>query len=103
MGDLNHDGNPDLALIDTKSHRVEIVTYFSGVGLRSGLSFKLFDSKTLTREKTDDLEPRESAIADVTGDGLADLLLLTHDRLLLYPQDAGTEEETKENQTTATQ
>lgn len=102
VGDLNHDGNPDLALIDTKSHRVEIVTYFPGVGLRSGLSFKLFDSKTLTREKTDDLEPRESAIADVTGDGLADLLLLTHDRLLLYPQDSGTEEEKKENQTTAT-
>jgi hypothetical protein len=26
---------------------------------------------------------------DVTGDGLQDLLLLTHDRLILYPQDNG--------------
>ena len=34
-------------------------------------------------------EPRESAIADVTGDGRADLILLVHDRVLVYPQDDG--------------
>ncbi len=28
-------------------------------------------------------------ILDITGDDRGDLLLLTHDRLLLYPQDAG--------------
>lgn len=88
-GDLNHDGHVDLALIDTKSHRIEIVSYFAGVGLQSALSFKIFDSKHLTQEEADDQEPRESLIADVTGDGLPDLLLLTHDRLLLYPQDGG--------------
>lgn len=102
IGDLNHDGNPDLALIDTKSHRVEIATFFPNVGLKSALSFKLFDSKVLTKEETNDQEPRESTIADVTGDGLQDLLLLTHDRLLLYPQDAGSEEVKTGNQTTAT-
>jgi hypothetical protein len=35
------------------------------------------------------LQPREGLIVDVTGDGRADLLLLCHDRLLVYPQDAG--------------
>ena len=28
-------------------------------------------------------------IADVTGDGLADLVLLAHDRILIYPQAKG--------------
>jgi len=32
-------------------------------------------------------EPRETVIADVTGDGKADLILLVHDRVLVYPQE----------------
>ena len=32
------------------------------------------------------LEPREAIVADVTGDGKKDLLLLVHDRVLIYPQ-----------------
>ena len=31
---------------------------------------------------------RQLRIGDVTGDGLADLMVLLNDRLLLYPQDA---------------
>lgn len=103
VGDLNHDGHPDLALLDTKSHRVQIVSYFPEVGLKPALSFKLFDSKALTKVKPDDQEPRESVIADVTGDGLQDLLLLTHDRLLLYPQDSGTANQAAENKTAENQ
>ena len=34
------------------------------------------------------LDPREVVITDVTGDGLADLVLLSQDRVLVYPQDA---------------
>ncbi|GIT31893.1 MAG: hypothetical protein Ct9H300mP1_39390 [Planctomycetaceae bacterium] len=34
-------------------------------------------------------EPREVLIADVTGDDRPDLVLLVHDRVLVYPQDAG--------------
>ena len=30
-------------------------------------------------------EPSQAIIADVTGDGAADLLLLAHDRVLIYP------------------
>jgi hypothetical protein len=33
------------------------------------------------------MEPREALVADVTGDGLNDLLVLVHDRILLYPQE----------------
>ncbi|MFO1023489.1 MAG: FG-GAP-like repeat-containing protein [Planctomycetales bacterium] len=91
-GDLNHDGRPDIALIDTRSHQVEIVTYFKEVGLKHALAFKAFETKHLQEEEKPEIEPRECGIQDVTGDGLPDLLLLTHDRVLIYPQDAGTEE-----------
>jgi hypothetical protein len=30
-------------------------------------------------------------VVDVTGDGLADLVLLAHDRILVYPQSPGGE------------
>jgi hypothetical protein len=32
-------------------------------------------------------EPRECAVADVTGDGKNDLIVLVHDRILVYPQE----------------
>jgi hypothetical protein len=32
-------------------------------------------------------EPREALISDVTGDGKSDLIVLVHDRILVYPQD----------------
>jgi len=32
------------------------------------------------------MEPREALVADVTGDGRNDLIILVHDRILVYPQ-----------------
>jgi hypothetical protein len=32
-------------------------------------------------------EPREAAVADITGDGKNDLIVLVHDRVLVYPQE----------------
>jgi hypothetical protein len=32
-------------------------------------------------------EPRQVTVADVTGDNKPDLILLVHDRIILYPQD----------------
>jgi len=32
-------------------------------------------------------EPREALIADLTGDGRNDLVIVVHDRILLYPQE----------------
>ena len=33
------------------------------------------------------VEPREMKIADVTGDGKANLVTVIHDRIIIYPQD----------------
>lgn len=88
-GDLNHDGRIDLAVTETKSHHIELLDYSKDLGLRHALAFKLFESKGISEREQSQTEPRESLIADVTGDGLDDLILLSHDRVLVYPQDDG--------------
>ena len=88
-GDLNHDGRADLALIETGAHHIEILDYSKELGLRHALTFKLFESKGVSEREQSQTEPRESLIVDVTGDGLDDLVLLSHDRVLIYPQDDG--------------
>lgn len=96
-GDLNGDGLADLAVLDNESHTIEIVAIQpdalqdSSVTMQPALRFKVFEQKGFHEESGGGLEPREMLIADVTGDGRADLLLLAHDRILLYPQDTGAE------------
>jgi hypothetical protein len=88
-GDLNGDGRLDVAILDTRSQFIDVATWRPGVGLVHALAFKLFEAKTFQDEENAGSEPREAVIADVTGDGRADLVLLSHDRILVYPQDAG--------------
>ena len=44
-------------------------------------------SQCLTSRRNDSTEPREAVVADVTGDGKNDLIVLVHDRILVYPQE----------------
>jgi len=87
-GDLNADGHPDIVLIDTAEHFVEIVTYAGQADLSRAISFKVFERKSF-RGGGDAMEPRDLAIGDVDGDGRDDLVLIVHDRVLMYRQDAG--------------
>jgi hypothetical protein len=87
-GDLNGDGEPDIALFDTRKHRVEIVTR-RGNDLVHAINFRVFEEKGFGRQRSDGMQPREGVIADVTGDGRDDLILLVHDRVIVYPQDDG--------------
>jgi hypothetical protein len=91
-GDLNGDGEPDVALFDTRKHRLEIVTR-RGSELVHAINFRVFEEKGFGRQRAEGMQPREGVIADVTGDGRDDLILLVHDRVIVYPQDNGTSDD----------
>ena len=98
-GDLNADGRMDLVLADVAEHFIEIAAYFSKPSpalseLLHALSFPIFEEKSF-RDIDALVEPRELAVGDVDGDGRADLVLLVHDRVLIYRQDAGPPENPK--------
>lgn len=87
-GDLNGDGQMDVAMTDTIEHFIEIAAFEPPGKLEPALAFRIFEQKSFGG--IDDLiEPREIALGDVDGDGRTDLLLLVHDRVLIYRQDSG--------------
>jgi hypothetical protein len=88
VGDLNADGQPDIALADPGEHFIEIVSKGSGKDLERAMAFKIFERKAL-RNVADLIEPRDVGIGDVDGDKRSDLILIAHDRVLIYRQDAG--------------
>jgi hypothetical protein len=89
-GDINGDGKVDLSVIDTSIDGLEILNFDATTGIREATHFRVFEEKRLVSSDTDrGTEPREGIVADVTSDGRFDLILLCHDRLILYPQDSG--------------
>lgn len=87
-GDLNGDGQIDLAISDTVEHFIEIASFQPPSTLEPALAFRVFEQKSFT-DIDDLIEPRELALGDVDGDGRTDLVLLVHDRILVYRQDSG--------------
>ncbi len=93
-GDINGDGSTDLTVIDTSINGVEILRFHENE-IKSATHFRVFEEKRLVSEsKSRGTEPREGLAIDVTGDGRLDLILLCHDRMIVYPQDTGHAAET---------
>jgi FG-GAP-like repeat len=87
VGDLDHDGRPDLLAVDPDQHILEILAGTPDGGFESAMFFRVFEENRFNREsRQQPVQPREVIIADVTGDGRDDVTLLCHDRVLLYPQ-----------------
>ncbi len=90
VGDINGDGQVDLSVIDTSIDGLEILKFDPETGLKEATHFRVFEEKRLVSTDEDrGTEPREGIVADVTSDGRMDLILLCHDRLIVYPQDSG--------------
>jgi hypothetical protein len=49
--------------------------------------WQVFEERTFRSRRSDFAEPHDAAVADVTGDGKNDLIILVHDRILVYPQE----------------
>ncbi len=87
-GDVNGDGCPDVIFSDIGEQSLEIATYAGDKDLIPAIIFKIFERKTF-HGAGDMIEPRDMGIGDVDGDGRADMVLIVHDRVLVYRQDAG--------------
>ena len=86
-GDLNHDGRKDLVFLETTRNYLDLVRFSPSRKLVPGNRWQVFEERTFRSRRNDDIEPREALVADVTGDGKNDLIVLVHDRILVYPQE----------------
>jgi hypothetical protein len=93
-GDMNSDGSPEILAADQGRHHLEIISFDEKGAMVSASKFKVFESPRgadrggygMGRGKRAG-EPRAVTVGDVTADGKNDLILLVHDRIVIYPQD----------------
>jgi len=86
-GDLDNSGRKDLVFLETAKNYLDIVSFDSHHKLVPANRWQVFEQHTF-RGRTDALpEPREALVADVTGDKKNDLIVVVHDRILVYPQE----------------
>ncbi len=81
-GDLDHDGRADLAIVDGRLPGLHVIAR-TDKGLERALSIPVYEAPPSGEP---DNEPREVATGDLDGDGRCDLVLLAHDRILVYLQ-----------------
>ncbi len=87
-GDFDGDGRDDLVAVDIYSNTVELLARDEKDQWSSRMHFEVFETDPhYAGNRGNTQEPRECVIADFTGDGKADLILLVHDRVLIYPQE----------------
>jgi hypothetical protein len=85
-GDLNGDGFTDAVVLDGREQMCQILTFSQSRKLFPATEFKVFESRLFSRGESRELQPSRAFIADLTGDGHNDLMLLVHDRVIIYPQ-----------------
>jgi hypothetical protein len=86
-GDLDNDGRKDLVFMETARNYLDLVIFDANHKLVPANRWQVFEERTFRGRRSDFPEPREAAVADVTGDGKNDLIILVHDRILVYPQE----------------
>jgi len=88
VADLNADGIPEIVAIDSRdSHVLDLLAYDPEAGWSSVMHFTIYESDPhYEGQRGAALEPREALVSDLTADGKTDLVLLVHDRVLVYPQ-----------------
>jgi FG-GAP-like repeat len=86
-GDLSHTGRKDLVFMETAKNYLDLVAFSADHKLVPANRWQVFEERTFRSRRTDLAEPREALVSDVTGDGKNDLIIIVHDRILVYPQE----------------
>jgi hypothetical protein len=86
-GDLNQDGRKDLVFLETAKNHLDLVIFDRSGHLVPANRWQVFEERTFRGRRGDQAEPREAMIVDVTGDKKNDLVVVVHDRILVYPQE----------------
>jgi hypothetical protein len=86
-GDLNNSGRKNLVFLETGKNYLDLVTFDSHHKLVPANRWQVFEQHTFRGAANALPEPREALVADVTGDGKNDLIVLVHNRILVYPQE----------------
>lgn len=85
-GDVNGDGFLDLVTLDAGEQSLGILSFSEGGKLLPMTRFRVFETRLFQAGEPREFEPSMALIGDFTGDGAKDIVLLCHDRMLLYPQ-----------------
>jgi hypothetical protein len=86
-GDLTGSGRKQLVFLETAKNYIDLVFFDAHHKLVPGDRWQVFEQHTFRGRDNALPEPREAAVADVTGHGKNDLIILVHDRILVYPQE----------------
>ena len=86
-GDLDGSGRKQLIFMETAKNYLDLVYFSKNRKLVPGDRWQVFEQHTFRGAQNGMPEPRECAVADVTGDKKNDLIVLVHDRILVYPQE----------------
>jgi len=86
-GDLTGGGRKQLIFMETAKNHIDLVFFDKHRKLVPGDRWQVFEQHTFRGVQNALPEPRECAVGDMTGHKKNDLLVLVHDRILLYPQE----------------
>ena len=86
-GDLNQDGRKDLVFLETAKNYLDLVIFDKNNKLIPATRWQVFEERTFRNRRSEQAEPREALIVDVTDDGKNDLVVIVHHRILVYPQE----------------
>ncbi|MBC8309497.1 MAG: VCBS repeat-containing protein [Phycisphaerales bacterium] len=86
MGDVNSDGYSDMVSLDAGEQMLEIFTFSQDAKMLYATGFKIFESRIFSSGEPREWQPSQVIITDLTNDNKSDVLLLSHDRLILYKQ-----------------